>query len=119
MNGTRQELPWDKITAEIISAIDSCNNQRVFVNTTVVSDYIAENRSTYPSTVSRDNGHTKRLLKSRVCMALKKLDWPIRAKHDSGIIFYDPRYSGFAANPTTINTSKTNISMEEAQCPLQ
>lgn len=93
---TRTELPWDKIQADVISAVDACNEQRPFVSVSNVAEHIHKNQQDYPAVTDNIRNMTKiRTIKARVSMSFNKLKWPQYSRHSSpsgNSVFVDPRY---------------------------
>lgn len=88
---TRTELPWPAIQSEIISAIDTCNEQRPFVST-----HIMRNQGNYPNIIDHTHTPTRhRTVLSRVSMSLNKHNWEVYSRHSSkggNRTYIDARY---------------------------
>lgn len=92
----RTELPWDKIQADVISAVDACNEQRPFVSVSSVAEHIHKNQQDYPAATENTRGVTRlRTIKARISMSFGKLKWSKFSNHSSpsgNVVFVDPRY---------------------------
>lgn len=88
---TRYSLPWSDIQQDVLSAVDSTNNGKRFVNCRYLVDHIDKKRDDYP--FLKDSSY--RALQTRVVIAFNKMGWK-RFNRKTGRrspVFIDERYA--------------------------